>query len=187
MVLHAGLPGQLAAGRERHLLARLPYARRLELERRDDAARTTSLLALELLADGITRLRGGSLDMGVLRFPADGKPFLEGGPWFSVSHCRTRLAIALSDRCEIGIDVEDLGPGHADREALERWTAVEATLKALGAGLRQAHDVRFTTDFSTAELAGVLVHTRSIELASDCVARIATREPVVTVVVEERG
>lgn len=187
MVLHAALPGQLAAGRERHLLARLPYARRLELERRDDAARTTSLLALELLADGIARLRGRSLDIGALRFPADGRPFLEGGPWFSVSHSRTRLAVALSDRCEVGIDVEDLGAGNADREALERWTAIEATLKALGASLRQAHDVRFTADLATAELAGLVVHTRGIELESDCVARIATREPVGSVVVEERG
>jgi phosphopantetheinyl transferase len=187
MVLHAALPGHLAAGRERHLLARLPYARRLELERRDDAARTTSLLALELLADGIGCLRGGSLDMSSLRFPADGKPFLEGGPSFSVSHSRTRVAVALSDRCGIGIDVEDLVPGRADREALERWTAIEATLKALGAGLRQAHQVRFTANLATAELAGVLVHTRGVELEPDCVARIATREPVGTVVVEERG
>jgi phosphopantetheinyl transferase len=185
MVLHAALPGHLSAVRERHLLARLPYARRLELERRDAAARTTSLLALELLADGIACLRGGSLDIDSLRFPADGKPFLEGGPWFSVSHSRTRLAVALSDRCDVGIDVEDLVPGHADREALERWTAIEATLKALGAGLRQAHQVQFTPNLATAELAGVVVHTRGVELESDCVARIATREPVGTVAVEK--
>jgi len=187
MVLHAALPGHLAAGGQRRLLAGLPYGRRLELERRDDAARTSSLFALELLADGVARLRGGSLDMKSLRFPDGGKPFLEGGPWFSVSHSRTRLAVALSERCEVGIDVEDLGPGHADREALERWTAIEATLKALGAGLRQAYEVRFTVDLSTAELGGVVVHTRGIALESDCVARIATREPVGTVVVEERG
>jgi hypothetical protein len=78
-------------------------------------------------------------------------------------------------------------PGHADREVLERWTAIEATLKALGASLRQAHHVQFTPNLATAELAGVVVHTRGVELESDCVARIATREPVGTVAVEERG
>jgi phosphopantetheinyl transferase len=125
--------------------------------------------------------------MSSLRFPADGKPLLEGGPWFSVAHSRTRVAVALSDRCEIGIDVEDLVPGRSEREALERWTAIEATLKALGAGLRQAHQVQFAANLATAELAGVVVHTRGVELEPGCVARIATREPVRTVVVEERG
>jgi hypothetical protein len=79
MVLHAALPGHLSAVRERQLLARLPYARRLELERRDAVARTTSLLALELLADGIACLRGGSLDVTRCAFPPTASRFSRAG------------------------------------------------------------------------------------------------------------
>ena len=61
-----------------------------------------------------------------------------GGPWFSVSHCASRVAVALSDACEVGLDLEDAAapPGGAARARCERWTATEAALKAVGAGMR---------------------------------------------------
>lgn len=185
MVLHAQLSGLAGATDASSLLQRLPYAYRLELERRDAAARSASLAALHLLAQGVQRLRGAPLDLKQLRVPEGGKAFLDGGPWFSISHSAVRAAVAVSEHCEVGLDIEELdtpGMGHAD---LERWTAIEATLKALGAGLRRAREVRLSSDLARGELGEAVVHTQPLVLAPDCVARLATRVPVRKVVVVE--
>jgi len=168
------------------LLARLPYAHRLELERRDCAARAASLRGLELLLDGCACTRGAAPDLAHLQFPAGGKPQFAGGPWFSISHSASRVAVALSDACEVGIDVEDLAAARGDRAALERWTAIEAALKAIGAGVRAARRVELAADLATARLAGQVAYSRSVLLSPDTVARLATRQPVQRVLVEER-
>jgi len=184
IVLHAP-PARFDAAGGASLLERLPYAYRLELERREAAERNASLLAVELLCDGFLRLRGARLDPSRLQFPQGGKPRLDGGPWFSVSHAGARVAVALSDRCDLGLDLEHIGASANDRDALERWTATEATLKATGAGIRRACDVQLATDLASARIDGVTVHLRRITLAPDCVARLGTLEPVDEVVVEE--
>jgi phosphopantetheinyl transferase len=186
IVLHAARTAVLAAARAQWFLDRLPYARRLELERRDGAERAASLLALELLLEAVTRLRGACPDLERLRFPQGHKPSLEHGPWFSVTHSRTRVAIAASDRCDVGIDVEDRD-GRADPAALDRWTAIEATLKAAGCGLRHAREVRLAGDLSTGEVSGQIVHLRGVAIAPDSVAHLATVQPVATVWVEQWG
>lgn len=186
MVLHAARKTAVDTVRAQWLLDRLPYARRLELERRDAAARAASLLALELVLEAATRLRGALPDMSRLRFPAGRKPSFSDGPWFSVSHSRTRVAIAASDRCDVGIDVEDRN-GRADPAALDRWTAIEATLKAAGCGLRHSCEVRLAGDLATGAVAGQLVYLRSIAIAPDSVARLATLQPVAAVRVQEWG
>jgi len=187
IVLHAALAGQTNPDSEHALLERLPYAYRLGLERRDSAARSASLRALGLLAEGFLHLRQTALDPARLQFPDGGKPSLEGGPYFSVSHSASRVAVALSERHDLGLDLEEVGAQGRSHEELERWTAVEATLKALGAGLRRSPEVCLSHDLATAEIAGVVVHLRSVVLAADCVAALATREPVARVEVEERG
>lgn len=185
IVLHATCAGQGPVDGERSLLERLPYAYRLELERRDAAARSASLLGLWLLAEGFRRLRQASFDPSRLRFPQGGKPLLQGGPHFSVSHSASRVAVALSERHELGLDLEQVGTHGRSRAELERWTSVEAALKALGTGLIRAPEVRLAPDLATAELAGAVVHLRCLELAVDCVATLAAREPVAGVFVEE--
>lgn len=185
IVLHAARAGQGDAGWMQSLLERLPYAYRLELERRDAAARSASLQGLVLLAEGIRRLREAAFDPSRLRIPEGGKPSLEGGPHFSVSHSATRVAVALGERCDLGLDIEDVGTHGRGRGALVRWTAVEAVLKACGAGLRRAPEVRLAPDLATAQLAGAVVHLRPVTLAVECVATLATREPVGRVEVEQ--
>lgn len=184
MVLHAELASQAGMAGDHSLLQRLPYAYRLELERRDATARSASLAALRLLAQGVQRLRGVPLDVTRLHVPEGGKAFLDGGPCFSISHSAQRAAVAISEHGDIGLDVEDLGTHGMDRTGLERWTAIEAALKVMGAGLRRAHELQLSPDLSTAELGGVVVHTRPLELSPGCVARLATREPVRSVVIE---
>jgi hypothetical protein len=178
IVLHAARAGQGAPGLEQAVLERLPYAYRLELERRDEASRSASLQGLYLLAEGVLRTRGAAFDPSRLRFPQGGKPSLEGGPHFSISHSACRVAVALSDRYELGLDIEDVGAHGRSRAELERWTAVEAALKALSAGLRRSAEVCLSPDLATAEFAGAIVHLRPVALAPDCVATLATREAV---------
>ena len=184
IVLHATCAGQGLAAPERLLLERLPYAHRLELERRPAAARTASLRGLCLLAEGFRRLRQAAFDPSRLHFPQGGKPLLKGGPQFSVSHSARRVAVAVSECHELGLDLEDVGTHARTCAELERWTAVEASLKVLGNGLRRAPQVRLAPDLATAECAGILVHLRRVDLAPGCVATLATREPVGAVLVE---
>lgn len=89
-----------------------------------------------------------------------GKPFIQGGPYFSISHCREGIAVAVDD-APIGIDIESIR--HADEALIARtmnkeeqmgmddriftclWTQKEAIVKAKGIGIvsfEQLQDVR---------------------------------------------
>ena len=87
-----------------------------------------------------------------------GKPYLEDGPYFSISHCKEGIAVAIDDQ-PIGIDIE--GIRNADADLVERvmneeeksqitnhqspiesanaftrlWTQKEAIVKAQGVGI----------------------------------------------------
>lgn len=191
LVLHAALPGEGDAGHAATLLAQLPYGRRLELERRDAAARLASLAGIALVLAGAGRLRGRPAGVAQLHFPQGGKPSLAGGPWFSVSHSGRRVAVAISERSEVGLDLEDALPTAGARGrglgSLERWTATEAALKAVGASVRAAGDVRLSDDRSVATLAAAVIHLRPLALAEDCEATLATLVPVSEVTVVESG
>lgn len=90
-----------------------------------------------------------------------GKPFLTGGPSFSVSHCKDRFALAVCAEAAVGVDVEDPARlaafdavgrkimcggelaefsalGAVERRAffMRVWTAKEAALKAAGTGFQ---------------------------------------------------
>jgi hypothetical protein len=187
LIVHAALPEDDRAAGAAALLTRLPYARRLELEGRTPAGRLAGLAGSALALAGAGRLRGHAVGVADLRFPAGGKPSLAGGPWFSVSHSARRVAVALSDRCELGLDLEDAAARVApvDARGLGRWTATEAALKAVGAGLRAAGRVRLARDLGTAVVGGIEVHLRSLALAADCVACLGTRARVESLAVEQ--
>jgi len=159
------------------LLARLPYAKRLDLERRESGARSASLAGLWLALEGAARLRGRAADVASLRFPADGRPQLAGGPFFSISHGLAHVASAVCESLEIGFDLEeaDAGPGssHGVREKLQRWTATEAALKAAGRGLREARAVELDALLATATLAGARYWLSPVAIATGVVAHLA--------------
>lgn len=91
------------------------------------------------------------------RYNEYGKPYLAGGPEFSISHCRAGVAVAIDDK-PIGIDIETIRPYKEDLahkvmneeeqkmidEVPEEektivftrlWTQKEAVLKLRGTGI----------------------------------------------------
>ena len=89
-------------------------------------------------------------EMADWKYNAHGKPYWENGPYFSISHCKQGIAVALDEQ-PIGIDIE--GIRHADADLIERtmneeervgmddrkftrlWTQKEAIVKAQGVGI----------------------------------------------------
>jgi len=143
ILLHATFPGHLPGPDLASLLARLPYGKRLALERREAIAREAALTGIALALEAVRRLRGAPVSPADLRFPQDGKPALDGGPYFSVSHTDGCVACAVSDTFDCGFDFEcvPIDADEAARSRLRRWTAVEAVLKAAGLGLRVSTQV----------------------------------------------
>jgi hypothetical protein len=188
LILHSSLDGDGGDARADALLMRLQYARRLELARRDPDARLASLAGLALALAGAARLRGRRVEPGELRFPSNGKPGLAGGPSFSVAHSATRVAVAISDDSEVGLDLEDSTAAAPDDVRatlrLQRWTAIEAALKAVGAGLRSAAELRMSGDLATASFTGIGINLQRVAIAADCVACLATLARIADVRVE---
>lgn len=101
-----------------------------------------------------------------------GKPFIENGPYFSISHCKEGIAVAVDDQ-PIGIDIEAIR--HANNDLVERvmnekeksqitnhhgsadrqkspiesaraftrlWTQKEAIVKAEGVGIQSFEQIQ---------------------------------------------
>jgi phosphopantetheinyl transferase len=187
LVLHAALGGNASVPTVTGLLAALPYAYRLALERRDEDARFASLVGIALLLEAVRRTRGGAPDLRRLCAPTGGKPSLDGGPSFSIAHSTARVAVAVGERCELGLDVEELGAGGRTQRELERWTATEAALKLVGAGLRELQAVRLDDDLRGARFDATRLHLRPVDLAEECVAWLASPDAIPVVTVEKVG
>jgi phosphopantetheinyl transferase len=176
IVLHALRPPAWPEPDRRELLERLPYAKRLDLERRSAADCTASLAALRLLERGLELLQGqGDAPWPRLEFPFERKPVLAGGPSFSLSHSATRVACAIASTGEVGLDVEEPRAGRT-AAALRDWTAREATLKASGVGLRGWRDVVFEQD--GAHFDGRRYWLRALDLGGDSIAALAWTQPI---------
>jgi phosphopantetheinyl transferase len=189
LVLHARLTAGPVPQVLDQLLERLPYAKRLELERRDLPARHASLAGIDLALRGLAALRDGAVDANELRFPADGKPHLAAGPSFSMSHGHRTVGVALSAGGEVGFDLEDIDElpdgSAATRVRLLRWTATEAVLKAAGRGLSDIGTVDLEPSLRSGRIGGSLYYLESVPIGDDAVAHVATAVPVTSVSVRE--
>jgi phosphopantetheinyl transferase len=174
IVLHAPSAGHVSPDWEQSLLQRLPYARRLELERRDPESRRASLGGTALCMRAAARLGYGDVRPADLRFPQGAKPRVAGGPYFSVSHTPRRIACAASRECDLGFDHEDYA-GEEPPARLTHWTAVEATLKAAGVGIERANEVEVDPGLRSAQLDRTRYELMSLELAPGVIACLAGR------------
>lgn len=78
-------------------------------------------------------------DMPDWQFNEHGKPFIEGGPFFSLSHCKTGIAVAVDDE-PIGIDIEHIR--RADKELIRRTMNADEALLIANANANA--DIAFT-------------------------------------------
>lgn len=134
-------------GREREALVLLPEERREKALRirREDARLRSIGAALLLREAGIEP---------PFSYGGHGKPYIPGGPHFSLSHSGALAALAVCD-VPVGLDAERIAPVRRaaaraltieEREYMEAdperrfaylWTRKEAALKCTGAGLSQ--------------------------------------------------
>ncbi len=127
-----------------------PALRKHILDKRDSAALNASLSAWNLLCDVL-----GSVHEDIL-FDGNGRPYLPGGPHFSLSHSAS-LAAVLVSQAPCGVDIERiddciakrlasrcLHPNERDRDFFECWTKKECLVKRDGLGLF-AHPERIDT------------------------------------------
>lgn len=102
-----------------------------------------------------------------IRHRDDGAPYIEGGPYVSVTHCRDFAAVAICEAHPVGIDAEvwrdalrRVAPRFlteaemqltADNAALLRaWTVKEAVYKIAGAPAYDFRNIAISPDFSRA-------------------------------------
>ena len=113
-----------------------------------------------MLYEGMREL--GISDLGDFGYNEYGKPYLANGPYFSISHCKEGIAVAIDD-APIGIDIEAIR--HANEDLIERtmneeerlaiselgmreftrfWTQKEAIVKAEGTGIMSFEQLQKT-------------------------------------------
>ena len=113
------------------------------------------LMLREQMANGKWQMANGQWPMDNWLYNKHGKPYIENGPFFSISHCKEGIAVAVDEQ-PVGVDIE--GIRHADDELIRRtmneleqaeifaakerdraftrfWTQKEAIVKCLGTGI----------------------------------------------------
>ena len=123
-------------------------------QRREQALRYKHVLGQFCCLKSWMMLREMSGLMGEWSYNEHGKPYIPDGPYFSISHCKEGIAVAIDDE-PVGIDIESIRRADEDliirtaqdpaRAFTRLWTQKEALVKAQGIGIvsfEQLRDVR---------------------------------------------
>lgn len=151
-------------------LSQMSPQRRQEISRRQEADRRRTAAGEHLARQAVAACRGMPESEVVFQRTKKGKPYVDGGPFFSISHSADWVLCAV-DKAPIGADVQIFRPVDArlvrricvpeelafveggtplperltEAAALERffslWTAKEAWCKYTGAGLSGLADI----------------------------------------------
>jgi phosphopantetheinyl transferase len=189
IILHAPLQLPLSCPSwQEPLLQALPYAHRLELERRNPAARRASLSGLGLVLMAAARLARQEFPSRAFAFPREGKPRLVGGPFFSISHSLSRVACVVCAGTDCGVDIEDVQEPFetAAVTRLQRWTATEAVLKAAGLGLRAASEVVLADSLAHASIGRERYELQAVNVVPGAIGHVAAGTQL-TLIVESLG
>jgi len=134
-----------------------------------------------------------------------GKPFIEGGPEFNISHSEDIVVLALTQHQGIGIDIEKIRPvdkddfagelpeiisfyeNHEAEQAnhlfFECWTKKEAVLKGFGKGLlAPLKDVVLTGD--QAIIDNSIWFVKKLQIDDGYCCHVATQQPLEHIAVE---
>lgn len=177
-LLHASLPADGVWHWQATLLQALPYAKRLEFERRKPEDLRAALGGLALLVLGARRLRPSGIAVRQLEFAPDRKPRCAGGPYFSISHTLGRVACVVSAGIDPGVDIEHVPATTTatERARLLRWTATEAALKAAGLGLREAGGVQLDAALRHTQVGALRLVLQELRLAAGCIGHLAAAD-----------
>lgn len=193
----------VSSGLEREYCAMMP-------ERVRAAARTyvrwqdrqATLFGKLLLLKGLRALLPAGDWLGrfqALEVTPSGKPFIPGGPEFSISHSGEMVVVALSQSGEVGIDIEKiraievddfsnyvpeiaglkgkLGDDQLSTIFFDCWTRKEAVLKGYGSGLSVPLDqVVIQGDMAHLHDTAWFIHKIVPDQAYCC--HVATRQPL---------
>lgn len=134
-------------------------------QRREQALRYKHVLGQFCCLKSWMMLREMSGLVGEWSYNEHGKPYIPDGPYFSISHCKEGIAVAIDDE-PVGIDIESIRRADEDliirtmcareqeeirsaqdpaRAFTRLWTLKEALVKAQGIGIvsfEQLRDVR---------------------------------------------
>ena len=162
----------------------LPYAHRLELERRAVTARRASLAGLGLVLVGAARMTQREFPPQAFTFPPAGKPRLAGGPHFSISHSSECVTCIVCADTDCGIDIEDRpdAAGPATVAKLQRWTATEAALKAAGLGLRAAGEVTLADSLRAAIVRSQRYELQALDDLPGVIGHIAAEKKLTPII-----
>ncbi len=141
-----------------------------------------------------------------LRYSGFGRPYLEGGIDFNISHAGRMVACVVSPQARVGIDVEAVRPIHIDDfkgQFTEKewsliktaanplqvfyrfWTCKEAILKADGSGLHTALTELDVADKKSVMLDGRNWHLQEITVFRDYACHVAADKKGLEIKVEE--
>ncbi len=174
----------------------LPIQHKLMRQRIRPHKANASLLGHVLLAEALKR---NHLPVGLhdLLYTAEGRPYMNLGIDFNISHSEEYVVCALSTEHRLGIDIEYIRPVELEqrswcfnpqewqqiqlapqpiRQFYGFWTQKEAAVKADGRGLSFAlSDV--TIHDRQVQVAGNFWNVQEISLASDYIVSMAINRP----------